>query len=175
MCVRRQIDTAAAKSRTGAIWIEETVDPRINRITDNRQGRSAGGGDRSSTKRASLTHTLFSVLAAVIVINQGLPTLEGAAITAVDNPVATQDGATPTLEVHPSVLYLHFTGPWVYVVVLRVGDAWLVGVGKRAPHGFQCPCLVSPHGSLDRLKKSLYIISSSLDSKRQTTQALGTR
>ena len=21
-------------------------------------------------------------------------------------------------------------------VVLRVGDAWLVGVGKRAPHGF---------------------------------------
>ena len=50
----------------------------------------------------------------------------------------------------------------------------LVGVGKRAPHGFQCPCLVSPHGSLDRLK-SLYIISSSLDSKRQTTQALGTR
>ena len=24
------------------------------------------------------------------------------------------------------------------VVVLRVGDAWLVGVGKRAPHGFQC-------------------------------------
>ena len=31
-------------------------------------------------------------------------------------------------------------------------DAWLVGVGKRAPHGFRCPCLVSPHGSLDRLK-----------------------
>ena len=24
------------------------------------------------------------------------------------------------------------------VVVLRVGDAWLVGVGKRAPHWFQC-------------------------------------
>ena len=23
------------------------------------------------------------------------------------------------------------------VVVLRVGDAWLVGVGKRAPHGFR--------------------------------------
>ena len=38
-----------------------------------------------------------------------------------------------------------------FVVVLRVGYAWLVGVGKRAPHGFQCPCLVSPHGSLDRL------------------------
>ena len=38
------------------------------------------------------------------------------------------------------------------VVVLRVGDAWLVGVGKRAPHGFRCPCLVSPHGSLDRLE-----------------------
>ena len=35
-------------------------------------------------------------------------------------------------------------------------------------------CLVSPHGSLDRLK-SLYSISSSLYSKRQTTQALGTR
>ena len=41
------------------------------------------------------------------------------------------------------------------VVVLRVGDAWLVGVGKRAPHGFRRPCLVSPHGSLDTLK-SLY-------------------
>ena len=39
---------------------------------------------------------------------------------------------------------------------------------------FRCPCLVSPHGSLDRLI-SLYIISSSLDSKRQTTQALSTR
>ena len=50
------------------------------------------------------------------------------------------------------------------VVVLRVGNAWLVGVGKRAPHGFRCPCLVSPHGSLDRLK-SLYIISSTLNSK----------
>ena len=24
------------------------------------------------------------------------------------------------------------------VVVLRVGDAWLVGVGKGAPHGFRC-------------------------------------
>ena len=56
------------------------------------------------------------------------------------------------------------------VVVLRVGDAWLVGVGKRAPHGFRCPCLVSPHGSLDRLK-SLYIISSTLNSKIQTRQA----
>ena len=53
------------------------------------------------------------------------------------------------------------------VVVLRVGDAWLVGVGKRAPHGFQCSCLVSPYGSLDRLK-SLYTISSTLNSKRQT-------
>ena len=38
------------------------------------------------------------------------------------------------------------------VVVLRLGDAWLVGVGKRAPHGFPCPFWVSPHGSLDRLK-----------------------
>ena len=51
-------------------------------------------------------------------------------------------------------------------MVLRVGDAWLVGVGKRAPHGFRCPCLVSPHGSLDRLN-SLHIISSTLNSKRQ--------
>ena len=56
------------------------------------------------------------------------------------------------------------------VVVLRVGDAWLVGVGKRAPHGFRCPCLVSSHGSLDRLK-SLCIISSTLNSKTQTKQA----
>ena len=23
-------------------------------------------------------------------------------------------------------------------MVLRVGNAWLVGVGKRAPHGLQC-------------------------------------
>ena len=36
------------------------------------------------------------------------------------------------------------------VVVLRVGDAWLVGVGKRAPHGFRCPCLVSPLHELAR-------------------------
>ena len=28
----------------------------------------------------------------------------------------------------------------------------VVGVGKRAPHGFRCLWLVSPHGSLDRLK-----------------------
>ena len=55
------------------------------------------------------------------------------------------------------------------MVVLRVGDAWLVGVGTRAPHGFQCPCLVSPHGWLDRLK-SLCIISSTLNSKTQTKQ-----
>ena len=58
----------------------------------------------------------------------------------------------------------------VDVVVLRVGGAWLVDVGKRAPHGFRCPCLVSPQGSLDRLKNS-YIISSTLNSKRQTKQA----
>ena len=38
------------------------------------------------------------------------------------------------------------------VIVPRVGDAWLVGVGKRAPHGFRCLWLVSPHGSLDGLK-----------------------
>ena len=25
------------------------------------------------------------------------------------------------------------------VTVLRVGDAWLAGVGKRAPHGLRCP------------------------------------
>ena len=54
------------------------------------------------------------------------------------------------------------------VVVLRVGDAWLVGVGKRAPHGFRCPCLVSPHGSLDRL----YIISSTLNSKNRQNRPL---
>ena len=40
---------------------------------------------------------------------------------------------------------------YMYVVVLRKGDAWLVGVGKRAPHEFRCLWLVSPHGSLDRL------------------------
>ena len=28
----------------------------------------------------------------------------------------------------------------------------MVGVGKRAPHGFRCLWLVSPHGSLNRLK-----------------------
>ena len=44
------------------------------------------------------------------------------------------------------------------VVVLRVGDAWLVGVGKRAPHGFRCLWLVSPQCSLDT-QKLLYIIS----------------
>ena len=38
------------------------------------------------------------------------------------------------------------------VVVLRVGGAWLVGVGKRAPHGLRCLWLASPYGSLDRLK-----------------------
>ena len=43
----------------------------------------------------------------------------------------------------------------LYVVALRVGDAWLVGVGKRAPHGFRCPCLVSPHFSLDSLDSKL--------------------
>ena len=64
-----------------------------------------------------------------------------------------------------------FTAPTTPIVeVLRVGDAWVVGVGKRAPHGFRCPCLVSPYGSLDRLK-SIYIISSTLNSKRQTRQA----
>ena len=40
----------------------------------------------------------------------------------------------------------------IRVVVLRVGAAWLVGVGKRAPHGSRCLWLVSPHGSLGRLK-----------------------
>ena len=54
------------------------------------------------------------------------------------------------------------------VVVFREGDRWLVGVGKRAPYGFSV-ILVSPHVSLDRLK-SLYIISSKLNSKRQTKQ-----
>ena len=37
------------------------------------------------------------------------------------------------------------------MTVVQVGDAWLAGVGKRAPHGFRCLWLVSPHGSLDRL------------------------
>ena len=58
-------------------------------------------------------------------------------------------------------------------MVLRVGDAWLVGVGKRASLGFRCPCLVSPRGSLDRLK-SLYIISSTLNSKKTDKTGLGT-
>ena len=30
------------------------------------------------------------------------------------------------------------------VTVLRVGDAWLVGVEKRAPHGFQGRSLTGP-------------------------------
>ena len=50
------------------------------------------------------------------------------------------------------------------VVVVRVGDAWLVGVGKRAPHAFRWPGLVSPHGSLGTLE-GLYIISSTSISK----------
>ena len=67
-----------------------------------------------------------------------------------------------------------FTAPTTpIVVVIRVGDAWLAGVGKRAPHGFRCPCLVSPHGSLNRLK-SLYIISSTLNSKKTHKTGLGT-
>ena len=41
---------------------------------------------------------------------------------------------------------------WFGVMVLRVGDAWFVGVGKRAPYEFRCLWLVSPHGSLERLK-----------------------
>ena len=38
------------------------------------------------------------------------------------------------------------------VMLLRVGDAWLVGVGNLALHGFRCLWLISPHGSLHRLK-----------------------
>ena len=38
------------------------------------------------------------------------------------------------------------------VTVLRVGDAWLVGAEKGATHGLRCLRLVSPHGSLARLK-----------------------
>ena len=72
---------------------------------------------------------------------------------------------------HCKIYTRTFTAPTTsIVVVLRVGDAWLVGVGKRAPHRFQCLWLVSPHGSLDRLK-SLYILSSTLNSERQTKQA----
>ena len=44
----------------------------------------------------------------------------------------------------------------VDVMVLRVGDAWLIGVGKRAPHGFRCLWLVSPHGSRDKLKAFMH-------------------
>ena len=33
-----------------------------------------------------------------------------------------------------------------------MGDAWLVGIEKRAPHGYRCLWVVSPHGSLARLK-----------------------
>ena len=43
------------------------------------------------------------------------------------------------------------------VMVLRVGDACLVGVGKCAPHGLRCLCLVPPHGSLDGLESSFVI------------------
>ena len=39
----------------------------------------------------------------------------------------------------------------LYVTVLRVGDAWLVGVGKRSPHGFRCLYCISI-GSLVILK-----------------------
>ena len=42
-------------------------------------------------------------------------------------------------------------------MVLRVGGAWLTGVGKGAPRGFRCLWLVSAHGSLDRLN-SLYAL-----------------
>ena len=38
------------------------------------------------------------------------------------------------------------------MVLLRVRDASLGGVEKRAPHGFRCLWLVSPHGALNRLK-----------------------
>ena len=48
-------------------------------------------------------------------------------------------------------MFLALTTP--IVTVLRVGDAWLVGVGKCAPHGLRCLyVLVSPHGALARLK-----------------------
>ena len=46
------------------------------------------------------------------------------------------------------------------VVVLRVGDAWLVGVEKRSPHGFRCLWLVSPHSSRwidSNLHRFLYV------------------
>ena len=56
---------------------------------------------------------------------------------------------------------------------------WLVGVGKRAPHGFRCLLLVFPRGSLDRLKRvcitySLYIELEKRESKtRQSRAGLG--
>ena len=47
---------------------------------------------------------------------------------------------------------------------------WLVGVEKRAPRGFRCPCLVSPRGSLDRLNGLLFALFpfSLEDTKGQT-------
>ena len=59
------------------------------------------------------------------------------------------------------------------VVVFRVGDAWLVGVGKRAPHGFRCPCLVSPRGSLDSLN-SLFALFPYRRNYKTDTTGLGT-
>ena len=80
-----------------------------------------------------------------------------------------------TIEMHNFFSEKNSTWELTTIVVLRLGDAWLVGVGKRAPHWFRCPCLISPHGSLDRLKHFTYIVSSTLNSIRQTKQALGTR
>ena len=54
----------------------------------------------------------------------------------------------------------------LHVVVFRVGDARSVGVGKLAPHGFRCPWLVSPHGSLDRLKAYALLSLHTLNSKK---------
>ena len=41
--------------------------------------------------------------------------------------------------------------------MLRVGDAWLVGVGKHAPHGFRCLYQLSI-GTLARLNARTLVL-----------------
>ena len=62
-------------------------------------------------------------------------------------------------------------------MVLRVGDAWLVGVGKRVPHGFRC---LSRSHIMARWKDSkacmdyfLYIELSKADKTRQDREWQG--
>ena len=58
--------------------------------------------------------------------------------------------------------------------VPRVRDAWLVGVGKRAPsHGYGV-FLVSPHGSLARLKsKYIHKLYITLKGRQDRTTTAG--